>query len=294
MTNLSICLFGPHLFRIDGRPCDLGFRGVTLELLRYLVVHAGRELRREAVADQLWGCSTPDRQRSALNSALWRISKKLPAHPGLALHARSTSVCLEICNDIPLDVRDLTQLVHAASVEVAAHHDLADSLAVALQATEAPFMNGVVEDWALAENERIFNIRMRGLTLLMRWYGDERRYEDALEVGRRQLLEDPFRETVQIDMMWLYVLNGQRVQALRQYQSYAEILKRELDIAPMSETTALYDYIRCDLNKDPAIAAAANCEPIDHYTGRHKLDATLLSIEQSRRELYLALRTQLT
>ncbi len=291
--NLSICLFGAHLFRSNGKPCGLGLRGATLELLRYLVVHAGREVRREAVADQLWGGSAPIRQRSALNSALWRIGKKLPKHPGLVLHARSASVCLEIDETIPFDIRDLSKLVQTAGEPEAVDQALAERLAAALTATEAPFMNGIVEDWALAEQERVFNIRMRGLTLLMRWYGDARRYEDALEVGRRQLLEDPFREAVQIDMMWLYVLNGQRAQALRQYQRYADLLMRELDIAPMSETTALYDYIRCDMNQDPAMAPAADRATDGHDIRRRELDATLMLIEQSRRELYQALRTQL-
>ena len=52
--------------------------------------------------------------------------------------------------------------------------------------------------------------RVRGLIELMHWYGSQRRYEDALRLARQVLCEDPFRESVLIGMMWLYVLNGQR------------------------------------------------------------------------------------
>ena len=291
--SLSVCLFGSHLFRWKGRPYRLGIRGTTLDLLWYLVVHAGREIRRECLAEQFWRQSSESRQRSALNSAVWRIGKKLPGHPGISLHANNLTICLEIDDLIPVDTRLLTELVYEGSGPQGVNHELAERLSLALDASEAPFMNGVVEDWALSEQERVFNIRLRGLTILMHWYGDCRRYEDALEVGRRLLIADPFRETVQIDIMWLYVLNGQRAQALKHYQAYAKLLDRELDIEPMAETRALYDHIRCDLNCGPRTGDIAQVLSGDHDTQRKKLDMMLVSIEQSRRELYRTLRSQL-
>lgn len=289
---LSICLFGSHLFRWNGRPYCLGIRGKTLDVLRYLVVHAGREIRRECIADQFWRHSSEGRQRSALNSAIWRISKKLPDHPGISLPVTGSTICFEIGDNIPLDTRLLTDLVHHGSGPDGIDHELADRLSVALDASEIPFMNGLVDDWALSEQERVFNIRLRGLTLLMHWYGDCRRYEDALEVGRRLLIADPFRETVQIDIMWLYVLNGQRAQALKTYQHYAELLDRELDIEPMTETRALYDHIRCDLNCGRQAQDLTAVQSGDHSPQRQKLDIMLVAIEQSRRELYRTLRAQ--
>jgi two-component SAPR family response regulator len=288
---LSICLFGPHLFRCGGHPCHMGLRGATLDLLLYLVVHAGREVRRECVADQFWRKSSGGRQRSALNSAIWRIGKKLPGYPGISLQVTGSTICLEIDDQISVDTRVLTDLVHEGSDGM--NHGLAEKLSLALDASEAPFMDGAEPDWALAEQERVFNIRLRGLTLLMHWYGDCRRYEDALEVGRRLLAADAFRETVQIDMMWLYVLNGQRVHALKHYQAYAELLGRELAIEPMAETRALYDHIHCDMNCSARSPDAAKYLSGDSAAQRRKLDLMFESIEQSRRDLYQTLRTQL-
>lgn len=288
---LSICLFGSHLFRCGGHPCHMGIRGTTLDLLWYLVVHAGREVRRERIADQFWRQSSASRQRSALNSAVWRISKKLPDYPGISLLVTGSTICLEIDDLICMDTRVLTDLVHEGSDGM--NHDLAEKLSLALDVSEAPFLNGAVPDWALSEQERVFNIRLRGLTLLMHWYGDCRRYEDALEVGRRLLAADPFRETAQIDMMWLYILNGQRAQALKHYQAYAELLDSELAIEPMTETRALYDHIRCDMNCSARNPNAAEDFSGDPATQRTKLDLMLESIEQSRREFYQTLRAQL-
>ena len=45
-------------------------------------------------------------------------------------------------------------------------------------------------------------------------------------------------------MMWLYVQNGERAEALRHYSRCADVLQRELSIAPMPETRALYEEMR--------------------------------------------------
>lgn len=289
---LSICLFGSHLFRCEGRPYRLGIRGKTLDLLRYLVVNAGSEFRRECIADQFWHRSSHSRQRSALNSAIWRIGKKLPDTSAISFHVNGSTICLAINDQVPVDTQVLTELVQSGSEPDGMNCQLVENLSAALDASETPFLDGLAGDWALSEQERIFNIRIRGLTLLMHWYGDARRYEDALEAGRRLLIADPFREAAQIDMMWLYVLNSQRAQALKSYQQYAQLLERELDIEPMIETRALYDYIRCGLNCGAQAQIGTFTKPVEHTGQKQKLDKLLSAIEHSRRELYHAFRAQ--
>ena len=45
-------------------------------------------------------------------------------------------------------------------------------------------------------------------------------------------------------LMQLYSWNGQRSEALRQYQECVRILEQELGVPPMEETTRLYEHIR--------------------------------------------------
>lgn len=284
-SGLSISLFGPTLFRCDGRPCPLGLKGPTLELVWYLVYRAGQELRRECVADLFWPSSSTDRQRSALNSAIWRIGKKLPQHPDLKLYTTDTTLCLTIGGAVPVDTRDLCALVREACGS-GMDTGCADRLAAALDASDAPFMDGLDADWTLAERERISSIRARGMIVLMHWHGDNRSYEEALAIGRRLLCEDPFRESVQIDMMWLYVLSGQRARAIRQYQSFAGFLRDELDVEPMVETRALYDHIRNGSEVDLGTGPDA-----DTRGPRAALSEMLATVEKSRRDVYRQIRT---
>lgn len=258
------------------------------------MINAGQELRRECVADRFWQASDEARQRSALNSALWRIARKIPSHPGLKLRATDATVCMTIDDAIPVDGRDLNALVDEACHADSLSQPCAERLEAVLRASEAPFMDGLGADWALAERERNSSIRIRGLIALLRWHGDNRRYEDALQLCRRILQEDPFRESVQIDMMWLYVLNGQRAQAIRQYHAFAAVLSEELGIEPMPETRALFDHIRNDFDSSRADRAwDGEDAAMPMGATRGSLSVLLARVEESRRELYQTLRTQL-
>ena len=73
----SICLFGAYSIRLDGKPSHLGISGPTEKLFQYLLINLGVEIRREFLADLFWRKSSPDRQKSALNSAIWRIKRQL-------------------------------------------------------------------------------------------------------------------------------------------------------------------------------------------------------------------------
>lgn len=290
---LSVTFFGPTLFHSGGEPLETGLKDTTLELLWYLAANAGHTVRRECVADRFWQNSTGARQRSTLNSAVWRIGKKLPKHPGLRIAATDTTLCMTIDHSVPVDTRELCAAVRDACEPKGMTPQAASRLEAALAATEAPFMDGLDADWALAERERISNIRIRGMIALLHWHGSNRHYEDALEIGRSLLHQDPFREAVQIDMMWLYVLNGQRAQAIRQYEAFAKFLRRELSIEPMRETRALYEHIRNQLDRRPDLLLAdAQAVPEDGHA-HSCLALSLAAAEQSRREFYQTLHAQL-
>lgn len=286
----SICLFGVYPIRIGGEPCHLGISGATLKLFQYLLLAAGKEIRRELLAEIFWSRSSADRQRSALNSAIWRIKRQLNGINGIDLVSNGPTACLQVAPDVSNDAKALSDIVHSISINEPLDESRVERLCHALGNCNAPFMEGVTSDWVLTEREKMFNIKIRGMTMLMHWRGEQRRYEDALEVGRRLLAEDAFREAAQCEVMWLYVLNGQRAQALRQYKEYCALLKDELDIDPMPETLALYNHILRDLN---CAGRKVRREKSGRVAAPGKLNLLLGAIEQSRRDLYRTIRTQL-
>lgn len=287
-----LCLFGSYPVRVDGKPHYLGISGPTERLFQYLLVNIGKETRREFLAELFWCGSSERRQRSAFNSAICRIRRQLTDVEGVDVVCDGPAVFLSISDTVRVDVRELTETVHSVSLNENMGTALADKLYTALDACDAPFLDGVTSDWVLTERERLFNIQIRGMTILMHWLGQQRRYEDALEIGRRLLVADPARETTQCEVMWLYVLNGQRAQALRQFQEYCSWLKSELDIEPMPETRALYDHIRLELNNGKSRRMSRLSGTEEKESGKESFNLLLGAIERSRREFYEMLSNQ--
>ncbi|MCB1493508.1 MAG: hypothetical protein KDJ77_17220, partial [Rhodobiaceae bacterium] len=149
--DLSISLFGPTLFHRSGEPLQLGLKGTTLELLGFLLAHAGHEMRRECIAERFWSASSEARQRSSLNSAIWRIGRKLPVDPGLRLITTDATLSMLVDPAIPVDARDLCILVHEACGPDGLAPDCAARLEAAIAASDQPFLDGFDADWTLAE-----------------------------------------------------------------------------------------------------------------------------------------------
>ena len=291
--STSICLFGAYPVRVNGKPYYLGISGSTERLFQYLLINSGNETRREYLADLFWRGSSPGKQRSALNSAIWRIKRQLNDVFGIDIVCHGPTVFLQLAPEVTIDAIELSETVHSVSQSETMNADIADRLYRSLNDCEAPFMDGVNSDWVLTERERLFNIQIRGMIILMHWLGKQGRYEDALEIGRRLLGADPAREAAQCEVMLLYVLNGQRAQALRQYLEFRSWLQRELDIEPMPETQVLYEYIRKGLNTGKS-RKMANAPPVMESDSKSPSFSMLLgAIDRSRRELYEVLSSQL-
>jgi DNA-binding SARP family transcriptional activator len=297
MTNMesstSICLFGAYPVRVKGKPFYLGISGSTERLFQYLLLAHGSESRREYLADLFWRGSSPAKQRSALNSAIWRIKRKLTQIDGVELVCQGQTIFLRLAEDVKVDANILSNIVHANSLDEPMDELLAERLFKILDECKAPFMDGVDADWVLTERERLFNIQVRGMNILMHWLGQQHRYEDALEIGRGLLEADPAREAAQCEVMLLYVLNGQRAQAMRQYQDFRSWLRSELSIEPMPETKVLYDYIRMGIDNGNSRRPVDSKQPRTSENNKPSFSKLLSAIDRSRQELHEVLSSQL-
>src|SRR5262245_46716917 len=103
---LKATLFGGASFFIDGAifKSDLGPSGRLLAC--YLIEFMGRVHRRERLADLFWSGADPDRARSSLNTAIWRIRKMLDLGSkgmGRRLITVGEDVVLEECLAMQVD-----------------------------------------------------------------------------------------------------------------------------------------------------------------------------------------------
>ena len=243
ISNVTLTLSGPFALRRNGIRQSLHLAGNTRRLLVLLAAHYNRGLRRERLCHLIWPDAAQTRASAALNTGLWRIKSLLTDYPGLSVASVDDVVRFDVTDAAAVDVERLRCAVENARVDggMPANARVALSDAVALCHDE--YLEGESDHWALTLRESYAALHIEALTLLMRDAAENKAYESALAHGRRIVDLDPFREGSQREMMMLYLKNGQRVQAIRQYRALAELLSDELGISPMPETQALFDQI---------------------------------------------------
>jgi len=249
---LQVALLGGICFSANGEiiRSDLGSAGRLLAC--YLFEFAGRKHRRERLADLFWSDIEPEKARSALNTAIWRVRKILElGAKGSARHliTMGEEVILEKSKLVQIDTHTLESACRRVlGRQLQSGATLADldvqEISAAIDGYAGPFLDGCDGEWILQERERLHCLFVRSTFELMRAAAVQECYEDALDYGRRILSIDPLRESVQRNVMLLLVLNGQRGEAIRAYERLVTLLRAELDIEPMPETKRLHQEIR--------------------------------------------------
>jgi DNA-binding SARP family transcriptional activator len=167
---LNVILLGGESFSVNGTlvKSDLGPAGRLLACC--LFEFAGKVHRRERLADLFWGDTDPDKARSALNTAIWRIRKILElGSKGAAWHL------ITIGDDIILEhspcVQVDTHLLENASRRARSWPDRAapsdgdmQEISVAIDGYAGPFLDGHDCDWVLQERERLHRLFVRTLS----------------------------------------------------------------------------------------------------------------------------------
>ena len=97
--------------------------------------------------------------------------------------------------------------------------------------------------WAMAERERLLARYLTALDRLGYLFMAQGHFEPAIDAYQRLVERDGYREDAHGQLMRCYWRLGRRGEALRQYERCAEVLAKDLGLAPMPELQALYGTI---------------------------------------------------
>jgi DNA-binding SARP family transcriptional activator len=246
---VDVFLFGTPRILVQGSPVEIE-RRKALALAAYLVL-TEIPVSRDAVAALLWPDSDQERARNALRTTLSALTGLAP-EPWLVVDRAS----IEVNRDaVWSDAGEFTSLLAQSRSHKHAPDDLcAECLQLLPQAAmlyREDLMTGFTladsadfDDWQRFQQEWLRAEFASVLRRLAQHYGDREQVDQALPFARRWLNLDPLHEPAHRLLMRLYVANGQRNEALRQYQECVDILDRELATPPEAETTALCEAIR--------------------------------------------------
>ena len=237
LKRLQIRLFGEPRFAFDNEPWRFAAPPRALPLLANLLLRSGERVSRARLAATLWPDELDDTARSNLRRHLHRITAALPAIDGVSwLVSDNATVGWNEASPSWIDVVEFERLVaNPATMERA------------VESYRGDLLEGLYEDWIIAERERLRSIALTALYDLAVGAKSRRDYAEAIARSERILSIDEWREdALRIQMSARYEL-GDRSAALAMYERFAHRLRSEMRIDPMPETTALRDTILANI-----------------------------------------------
>jgi DNA-binding SARP family transcriptional activator len=270
VTELSLYLFGPPRLERQGHPVRVN-RRKALALAAYLAL-AEQPPSRDFLAALLWPDLAQDRARAALRSTLPALTALAGADARADwLEADRATLALRP-GAVWVDAVEFRSLLaqsrrHPHGQE-AACADCLPLVDEALELYRGDFMSGFslsdsaeYDDWQSLQREW-FSRELGGfLRRAAELCGQTGMLARAIDYARRWLALDPLHEPAQRQLMRLYAANGQRADALRQYQQSAAALDSELATPPEDETTALYEAIQAGTFAPAPVVAQAALQP---------------------------------
>lgn len=257
----------PFAIRVLGtfevRHGDLGIldgawpRRKAQALLKLLAVSERHSLHREELLEQLWPELEPSAAANNLHKNLHYVRSAL-AEQGIEdqlVGLRGQTV--ELVPDTGIDAAQFREAAQAAlsSPSMEAFRD-----AAALYAGDL-LPDDLYEEWTIAERDELRQLYTEVLSGLARLHEERQEHPAAIEALQRLLHADPLNEEAHRQLMRLYAASGSRHRALRKFEQLRDLLAREFNVAPSTETIRLVEQIQAG-----ASAPAADSETGDPGT----------------------------
>ena len=199
--------------------------GVGRRVLAYLAVHHS-VADRTLMCGRLWPDLTESRARANLRRALWQLPPGwvVPMGTDLALDA-----------EVDLDrARQAAELALTATLLSVAQVDL----------LMCDLLPGWYDEWLNAEQDQFHLCRIQALEAVSRSAAGAGDNALATRSALAAVCAEPLRESAVTALVQAHLDEGNLFEAVRRYQSYAELLRSELDAEPGAHLTGLVHQYR--------------------------------------------------
>ncbi|MEM9584116.1 MAG: BTAD domain-containing putative transcriptional regulator [Pseudomonadota bacterium] len=240
MSKVIVRFLGrPSITASDGDEFDtLGRKSVAL--LCILALSPNFVCTRERLLGILWGTRSQQQAQGSLRQVLSEVRRTLNLGENCPLVTDRTTVKLAE-HLVEIDVLNCLDLMKS---EQKADHERAAEIVEAGFAPLQSINEDYYDDWMARQYERIKEACRDALSELMRDAFEAGELRRARVFGRAVLRIEPGDEEAHRVLMEVYVREGNRGLALRQYAACCEILEAEYDAEPDARTAALYQSIK--------------------------------------------------
>lgn len=251
MSGWRVTLFGK--FTVAYQKTSLpGLEARPLqELFSYLLLFRHRPQPRESLLETLWGDQFAGKARKKLRQTLWRLQSKLANQTGDAgpvLQIDNEWIEILLPTDLWLDTEEFENTYRSVNEKRISELSLSDLKKMQHAATlyKGDLLEGWYSDWCIFERERFHNMHLLLLDKLVQCCDLHQKYDLGLFYAMEILRQDQAYERAHYHLMRLYLLSGNRTQALHQYAHCVTALRKGLGVEPSERTKQLYELIRSD------------------------------------------------
>lgn len=195
-------------------------------ILAYLALHPGA-VSRGRTAGQLWPDQPELHARANVRRALWQV-------PDGWIASFGEELMLQAEVDLPR-----VRLAAAKSLE---GHELTLEEIVTLSEDVLP---GWHEEWVTGTQDAFRLLRVQALEAACRSMTASGHHDLAAQAGLAALAAEPLRESAADALIGAHLMQGNRYEALRCYQDFAQHLRHELGVRPNPSLTERFDAMAC-------------------------------------------------
>jgi DNA-binding SARP family transcriptional activator len=209
-----------------------------------LLAVAERPLSRAVVASRLWPDVVNARANASLRATLWGFPRESPS-PVLI---ENDTLCLN-----PHIELDLTAARELATSVIDGTYGCADPDRE--RNLQEDILPAWTDEWLVIERERYCQLRLHALDLLCVAHAQAGRYARGIAAGLASVASEPTRESAHRAVMTAHLLEGNRMEAIRQYHAYIAMARAEMGIGPSDHLQRLFRQALEDATDDESVTA---------------------------------------
>jgi SARP family transcriptional regulator, regulator of embCAB operon len=237
-----LSLLGGFGLRVGGKEHSLASGSCRLVALLAL---SGQPMQRPSAAGILWPEATDARACACLRSALARLGC-------VRDHLlRVTATELSLGQAVRVDLREAQACARRL---LAGDRPLsrADRYGHSEELLSLELLPGWYEDWVLLQAEAWRQFRLHALEALSARLSAEDCHAGAVSAALTAVSADPLRESARSVLIRAYLAESNRSEALREFETYRQLLRRALGVEP----TARLHGLVCAATRAPGLSGA--------------------------------------
>jgi len=144
---------------------------------------------------------------------------------------------LSIRDGVGVDIREARSLAHR--ILECAYRVEASTTSLAISALASDLLPGWYEDWVAADAEEWHQLRLHALEALAGQLLAGGRFGEASAAAEAAIRAEPLRESARAALISVHLAEGNVVEASREYERYAKLLRAQLGVCPTSRLSEL-------------------------------------------------------